>query len=191
MAFCFGNNNGRLGKREIWLMTPDGENARKLFDTDENSSIGMLLWSPNGQRVSYVRKDESGDSLVSRDLKGGPITIIFSSSEMARMRGGVTLDDGFLYSVEEPQSFGGRACDFWTMRIDPQTGRPIGKPRQLTNWGASCMDSMSVTADQRQIVFLKWEAHVTSYLADLTPGGTQIHNLRHYPLSESSGGVVD
>ena len=193
----FGNNKGRLGEREIWLMAPNGEQARRLFDTDENSSISVLLWTPNGQRVTYIRTDESGDTLVSRDLKGGPVTTIpvttiLSSSEMNRLHDSVWLSDGrILYSLEEPGSFGGRACDFWTMPIDIQTGRPTGKPWQLTNWGESCMDAMSVTADGKRVAFLKWEGHRTGYMADLTEGGTQIQNLRHFPLTESSGGVED
>ena len=191
-SISFGNNNGRLGEREIWLMAPNGEQAHKLFETDENSSIAGLLWSPNGQRVMYIRTDESGVSLVSRDLTGGPLTTIFSSSETKRMNGGVWLSDGrLLYSLEEPGSYFGRICDFWTMPIDLQTGRPTGKPRQLTNWGASCMDAMSVTADRKRIAFLKWEGHDTGYMAELTAGGAQIHNLRHFPLSESSESVAD
>ena len=194
----FANNKGRLGERAIWLMVPNGEQAQKVFETDEDSSIGALLWTPNGKRFTYIRTDESGDTLVSRDLKGGPLTTIpltsiFSSSEIAtRVHDGVWLSDGMLlYALEEPGSFGGRACDFWIMPIDIQTGRPTGKPRQLTNWGESCMDAMSVTADGKRVSFLKWEGHMTGYMAELTEGGTRIQNLRHFPLTESSGGVVD
>ena len=53
------------------------------------------------------------------------------------------------------------------------------------------MGVMSVTADQRQLVFLKSENHTTGYMADLTAGGRRIQNLRHFPLSESSGSVMD
>ena len=188
----FGNKIGQLGEREIWLMSPNGEQARKLFDTDENSSIAGLLWSPNRQRVMHIQTDGSGDSLVSRDMKGGPLTTVLSSSEMKRVHGGVWLSDGrLLYSVEEPASFPGSVCNFWTMPIDLQTGRPVEKPLRLTNWDASCMDAISVTADQKQLVFLKSENHTTGYMADLKASGRRIENLRHFPWSESSGSVVD
>ena len=191
-VISFGSNIGKLGEREIWLMAPNGEQARKLLDTDENSSIGAPLWSPDGQRVLHIRTDESGDTLVSRDLKGGPLTTILSSSEMKRVHDGVWLRDGrLLYSVEEPASFFGNVCDFWSMRIDLQTGRPVERPRQLTHWGAFCMGAMSVSADQRQLVFVRSENHTTGYMADLTAGGTRLQNIRHFPLSESSGSVVD
>src|SRR5271169_1938440 len=50
---AFETHKGRLGDREIWLMGPHGENARKLYETDENSAIGGLQWSPDGQRIIY------------------------------------------------------------------------------------------------------------------------------------------
>jgi Tol biopolymer transport system component len=37
---AFGTKSGRFGDREIWLMNTDGGNARKLFASDEDSSIG-------------------------------------------------------------------------------------------------------------------------------------------------------
>ena len=68
----FGTNVGRVGNGEIWLMGPNGEQARKLFQTDEESSIAGLSWSSDGKRVLYKRSDQSGDTLLSRDLEGGP-----------------------------------------------------------------------------------------------------------------------
>src|SRR5260370_15833516 len=72
----FETNPGRLGDREIWVMRPDGEQARKVFDIDENGSIGGLTWSPDGQRVIYVREDGTHHNIVfvSGDLQGGTST---------------------------------------------------------------------------------------------------------------------
>ena len=81
----FGTNKGRLGDREIWLMRPSGEQAQKLFDTDDSSSIGGLSWSSDGKRVLYVKTDQSGGSLLSRDLQGGPPTTIFGPDEMKQV----------------------------------------------------------------------------------------------------------
>src|SRR6266705_6771531 len=78
----FGTNKGRVGDREIWLMGPSGEQERRLYETNEDSSIGSLNWSGDGQRVIYVKTDRSGDTLVSRDLKGGTPNTLLSPSEM-------------------------------------------------------------------------------------------------------------
>ena len=188
----FGTNKGKLGDREIWLMGSSGDQARKLFDTDEESSIGSLSWSRNASRVLYIRSDPSGDTLLSRDLKSGPPRILFGPSEMKKVNDLLWLSDGrLLYSAAESESFFGSACNFWELRLDTHTGTAVGKPRQLTNWSGFCMSGLSITADGKTLAFLKWVGKQTSFLADLAAGGTHILNPRHFPLSESSDGATD
>ena len=188
----FGTNKGQLGDREIWLMDPIGEQARKLFESDEESSIGRLSWSGDAKKVLYIKTDQSGDTLLSRDLQGGPPFPIFGQSAMKQMNDLLWLADGrLLYSVAEPESFFGSACNFWEMRLDGRTGTPVGKPRRLTNWSGYCMSGLSITADGKKIAFLKWAGKQTSFLADLAEGDTRLLRQRHFPLSDSSEGVVD
>jgi hypothetical protein len=52
---AFGANLGRLYYRELWLMGPDGGEARKLYEVDENSAIGGAEFSPEGQRLAYPK----------------------------------------------------------------------------------------------------------------------------------------
>jgi len=102
------------------------------------------------------------------------------------------LPDGrLIYSVAEPESFFGSACNFWEMQLDERTGKPIEKPKPLTSWSGFCMSGTSITADGKRLAFLKWAGHSISYVADLTPGGTQILRPRRFPLSESSEGAAD
>jgi dipeptidyl aminopeptidase/acylaminoacyl peptidase len=188
----FGTNNGRLGDREIWLMGPTGEQARKLFETDEDTSIGGLSWSRDEKRVLYIKADQSGQTLLSRDLKSGSPTAILGPVEMKRVNDFFWLADGrLIYSVAEPESFSGSACNFWEVRLDGQTGKAMEKPRQLTNWSGFCMSGMSETSDGKRLAFLKWAGKQTSFLADLAEGGTRIVRPRHFPSSESSEGAVD
>lgn len=189
---CFGTNKGRLGDRDIWLMNPEGENPRNFSSADENQGLQDAEWSPDGQRIYYRRTDDSGTSLESRSLSGGPPSTILSASEMKRHVDDLWLPDGRLLSaVEEPRSFFGGACNFWTTRLNSKTGQPVERPQRLTDWPASCMGSMSVTADGRRLAFVKWEGHVMSYLADTAAGGSQIRNLRHFPQSERSESISD
>jgi serine/threonine protein kinase len=190
-SISFGTNKGKLGDREIWLMGSDGEQARKLYDTDENSSIFWFNWSPDGQRVMYAIHDESGDTLVSRDPKGGPLTTLLPPSEMKKVRDLSWLPDGrLLYSMDEPEAIR-NTCDFWVMRIDTRTGEVIEKARRLTNWSGFSMATVSVTADGKRLAFLGWEGHGTSYMADLAVGGTQILRPLRFPWSESSDAALD
>jgi serine/threonine protein kinase len=187
----FGTNKGKLGEREIWLMGSGGEQTRKLFDTDEESSIGGLNWSPDGKRVLYVKTDQSGDTLLNRNLMNGPPTTLFGPGDMKKVVDVIWLTDGrLLYSREEPESFFGSACNFWEMRLDVRAGEAVEKPRRLTNWAGFCMSGMSETSDGKKLAFLKSSGKQTSFLADLAEGGTHILRPRHFPLSESSEGAV-
>jgi eukaryotic-like serine/threonine-protein kinase len=188
---AFGTNRGKSGDREIWVMGPNGEEARKFFDSDENAAVCCLSWSPSGERILYVKNDQDGEKLVSRRVQGGPVITVFSPSELSKINELSWLPDGrLLYSQEEPGSFFGSACNLWEMRLDQHTGRPTDK-RQLTNWSGFCMNNFSVTADGKKLVLLKWVGHLTSYLGDIAAGGSRLFNIRHFPLSESSDGATD
>jgi len=189
----FGTNKGRLGEREIWLMAASGEQARKLYDADEKSAICCLYFFPSGQRVSYIRTDESGDALLGRDLKGGPVATLLPPSQMKDLTEGSWLPDGrFIYSATESETVAANdTCNYWTMRVDSRTGQLIEKPRRLTNWAGFCMDNTSVTRDGKRLTFRKWEGHQTAYLADLEAGGTGLRNPRRFALEDSSDSLND
>ena len=189
-SISFGTNNGKFGDREIWSIAPNGEQARKLFDTDKDSSIAGLQWSADGRRVIYTEIGPSGKTLLSRDLKDGPPNIVLAPPEMKQVKDFFWLADGrLLYSVAEPEFFG--PCNFWEMPLDMHTGKRLENPKQLTNWSGFCMSGISQTSDGRKMAFLKSVGRATSYLAELADGGTRIINPRHFPSTEVSEGVVD
>ena len=187
-AIGFGSNKGKFGDREIWLMDLSGKQARKIFESDEESSIGGLIWSRDRERVLYDITDKSGDTLVSRDLKGGPPMTVFEPSEMKEMTDFFWGAGGRLvYSAGEPGDFvTGGICNLWEMRLDAHSGRTIEKPKKLTDWAGFNMRGLSETSDGKQLAFLKSSDNSTSYLADLAPGGTRILQQKKFPLSESS-----
>ena len=187
----FGTNVGKFGERENWLMGPNGEHARKLFGTDENSSVGGLGWTPDSQRGFYVRTDAKGDTIWSRDIHGGPPAPFPAASELPQnIRGDITLlpDGRLIFQLGEPGSgFTSTqdTCNFWTMLIDVHTGKLIGKPKRLTNGAGGCISGANSTADGKRLAFLQSSGeHGTAYVADLEPGGTQIRNSRHFTLDE-------
>jgi len=192
----FGTNHGRLGERETWLMRPDGGQARRLFSVDENNSLGDLLWSPDGQRVLYVRTDASGDTVLSADLRGGPAIAVLAASETNNVHGDYSwLPDGrLIYQVgatnfpfTSPQD----TCDFWTMRVDVHTGKVVEKPKRLTNWTEFCIVNANVTADGKRLAFLRGMNVATIYVADAEAGGARIRNVRRFTLDESMNAVQD
>jgi len=189
----FGTGKGKLGLREFWLMGPDGENARKVQETNEGSAIGGFGWSPDGKRYVYVLTDSSGDTLFSRDTRGGLPVTLFRPSELAGTTDFVWLYDGRLvYSIKEPESQGnsGSACNYWTMRLDLATGKHIEEPRRLTNWPNFCVYSGSVTNNDKRLAFLAASGFYTSYVADLEAGGKRLRTIRRFTLEDADNVVV-
>jgi serine/threonine protein kinase len=181
----FGSKNGRLGEREIWLMGPNGEQVRKLYETSEKGAICCLNFFPNGQRVSYISTDESGDSMLARDLRGGPVATLLPPSETKKMGDFLWLPDGQLVYSERCDTVimnFDAPCNIWIKRIETRTGELIEKPRRLTNWAGLWMNGPSATADGKRVAFLESSSHHGSYLADLENGGRRLVNVRPFSL---------
>jgi Tol biopolymer transport system component len=171
--------------REIWLMGPDGEQARKLYETDENSGFGNVQWSPAGQRLAYLRYHQAPDKfefgIESRDLKGGLPTTMISGASLRDFR---WLPDGrMIYSLAEPEP-NRNSCNFWETQIDGRTGQPGGESRRLTDWAGFCMYDPTVTADGKRLAFRKLSEQGTVYVADLEAQGTRITTPSRLTLSE-------
>jgi serine/threonine protein kinase len=190
-AISFGTNKGRRGDREIWLMGPDGEDARKLYETGENGAICCLHWFPHGQRVWYGTVDKVPGGIVTRDLGGGPVTPIFSPSEVkTSWQYTVLPDNRLLFPIGEPGAVG-VTCNYWVMPLDERTGAPTDKAKRLTNWGGFCPNDTSVTADGKKLSFLKWIGHSSAQVAELEADGKRIANPRGFAPSEGQNNPLD
>jgi Tol biopolymer transport system component len=169
-------------------MDQNGEHARKLFGPDQESSIVQINWSPNTKRVIYQKTDDSGNTILSRDLEGGFPTTILSPSEAEGLRDYVWLPDGrLIYTSREATtiSAGDTTCNFWQLRIDASTGKRIEKPSRLTSWPGFCNSALSATADGKRLAFLKEALHFSTYVSDLDMTRTRITNTTHFTLTES------
>ncbi len=174
------------GHREIWLMRPDGQQARKLCGTDENSAFWRLQWTADGQRLVYLRFREMAEkfeiAIESRDLKGGPPTVILSRAGLEDFR---WLPDGqMIYSLDEPDP-NAWMCNLWETRIDARTGKPDENSRRLTNWAGVCELGLSVTADGKQLALRKSMRQSSVYIADIEAGGMKITTPSRLLFTES------
>jgi Tol biopolymer transport system component len=93
-----------LGNREIWVMSADAEDARRLYQTDEQGSFIDVQWSPDGRRLAYRRRSAAVSmpdaSLETRDLNGGPPSVITPPRGPYNFR---WLADGrMIFSVDDP-----------------------------------------------------------------------------------------
>ena len=184
----FETNKGKVGDREIWVMRPDGEQARKVFDVDVDGWIGALTWSSDGQRIIYLRQDgPSGPNtyFVSGDLKGGPLTKIVPPFDPTRMGAFIWLPDGrLIYNLSEPD-FKGITCNLWQIQMDPGFTKFIGKPQRVTNFAEFCVNPMNATSDSKRVAVTQWRPHSSVFAGELQAGGTRITTPTRLTLDES------
>jgi serine/threonine protein kinase/Tol biopolymer transport system component len=174
----------KVGYREMWVMGPDGGQARKIYEGDDNSGFQGAEWSPDGQRLSFEITQRVGDKdefgMVTRDLIGGPIIPVIPTGVQDHIW---SPDGRIIYSLDEPGPLAD-SCNYWAIRIDTRTGKPMEAPKRLTNWAGFCMDSSSPTADGKRLAFRKWSWQGNVYVADLDPKGMQLNPPTRLTLNE-------
>jgi serine/threonine protein kinase len=184
----FETNTGHDGDREIWVMQPDGKQARKVFDAGENGSIGGLTWSPDGRRVIYVRQggaDITNFYFVSGDLNGGPLTKVVPPFDTKMVGFFNWFPNGqFIYRLDEP-GFKVKTCNLWQMKMNDRLTEFIGKPQRLTNFAELCANPSSMTSDGKRLAISEWRPHSSVYVADVQAGGQLSANPIRITLDES------
>src|SRR5260370_6750209 len=142
------SNWDKFGPREVWLMGPEGEQARKLWETDPDSGFIRVQWSPDGRRLAYLQSGQ--EDIEMRDVNGGPPKTVLSI-EGQSLNDFLWLPDGRMLYASEESGHNANTCNYWVFRPDSRTGEPIEKPTRVTNWAGMCVDSTSVTADGKRI----------------------------------------
>ena len=180
---AFANNRGTAGPHEIWVMNPNGEKEQKLLSSDANTLIRDARFSPDDKRFVYVESPVTygtqEPALLSRSVAGGPSIKLLSSQ---RLHNHLWLPDGrLLYALAEDNE---RSCNYWTVRIDPQTGITTEAPKRLSNWAGFCLDHTSVTADGKRLVFKEWLDKSSVYTAILQSDHAHITNPALLSLSD-------
>jgi Tol biopolymer transport system component len=184
----FGTNSGRLGERELWIMGPQGEQARRILQVDAGGALCCLSFFQDGTRVSYVKTDDSGDTFVTQDLNGGPVATVMSDSEMKTKPDLVWLPDGrLIYS----DCLGQGSCTYWIERYDIRSGRLTKGAQRLTDVVASFVYGASATPDGRLMAFIRKTQSGTSYVADMEAGANRVGNAAHFTLDEGDEGISD
>jgi eukaryotic-like serine/threonine-protein kinase len=184
---AFETNPGSVGNREIWVMRPDGEQARKVFEGDENSWLGGLAWSPDGQRVIYFRQDgdQANFYYVSSDLQGGPLTKIMPPYDPTQSQAEIWLPDGRLIFRLDPPGYRTVTCNLFLIGMDKRLTKFIGKPQPLTNFAELCANPMNATADSKKVALTEWRPFSSVFIADSQASGTRASNIAKITSEES------
>jgi Tol biopolymer transport system component len=168
----------------IWVSTADGNDPRRIMAAQPGEDLKEVVWAPNGQRLAYSRVLAGAgfvSAIESVSLKGGPPARILLSP---KLQGFCWLRDGrIVYSLRQSVHTGADS-NLWEVRTIPQTGEPTGDPRQLTNWPGFSFSGFTVTADGKQMEFLRLTAKAHVYVGDLDAKGTHLNNTRRLTFDE-------
>jgi hypothetical protein len=104
-----------------------------VLDAEPGSElIGPGVLS-DGKRLYYTRIDATRMAYVeSRPLEEGPATTVFSMQDEVYM-GGYWFPDRRLSVLRDEPDPDNYTCNFWQIRIDLKTGKPIEELRRMTD----------------------------------------------------------
>jgi serine/threonine protein kinase len=180
VAFIGGQSN------EIWVMGPNGENARKIC-TSGSQPYTALAWSPTGQRLAFIKPgSDGGGSLETVALEGGLPRVVVSDpaleSAFVNAPLGWSRDGRIIFAFAEQGSSG---TNLWSIVTDARTGRPSGRPTKITNWGGIFAVSPSMSMDGSRLAVGKIRFQLDVYVADLSEKGTRLEDPRRLTVSDS------
>ena len=180
--------------REIWTMGPDGAEPQKIVGANTEDRFGPVAWSPDGQRIAYVRLH--GNEAIShffietRNLLTGKTAVLQAEprfnreAELLNWQPVVcwTREGRIIFARHEsrPNEDDSNA---WAVRLDPKTGQPGEKPVRLTN-GPGAISSFSITADGRRLAFIKNTLQPQVYVGELDPAARVLKNNRRLTLDQ-------
>lgn len=176
---------------EIWIMGSEGEDPHRVLAVGQDGSLCRVHWSPDGQRLAYVRTrltaEKLSQSIETCNLKGtNRTTVLAVESQSGRwMQAFWWLPSRrIIYSqLETPDS---SDQNLWQIGVDASTGTPIGEPKRITHWDGSSLLALSASASGNRLAFLKAALRSQVYVADLAHGGAQMSSPRRLTDSEAS-----
>lgn len=154
--------------KEIWTMARTGEGAQKVADAAEDDQFGGLVWAADDNTLIDERTRESRNDhhvyLELRNLSTRTATILVTAPGLRSFA--ATPNGTIIYSrLDSAESL--NDTNLWSMRVDPQTGKVLQPPRQLTYWSGFSLSSLSITRDGKQLAVDKGFSHIASYAVRL------------------------
>ncbi len=178
--------------REIWTLRIGEATARKVVAAATSEYLqGNVQWSPDGARIAFrqdrLMSDRWDVGFRSISPSGGESTAVISDPQL---RAFVWLSEGrFIYSRVDQAAlhpFSNSKSNLWEVAVDPRTGKPSGRPKQITRWAGFLVDVLSSSADGKRLTFLRGSGRAQTLVGQLEAGGTRLGPPRRLAFSEAS-----
>jgi len=175
--------------REIWVMGSQGDDPQKVLALGENESLHSVHWSPDGQRLAYIREQSTRGkyqgSIEACDLNGMNRTVVLSADPDRLLEDFCWLADGRIVYSQQEKSATSRDGNLWQIGTDTHTGAPTGKPKRMTQWAGSYLQGLSATADGKRLALRKTTFQGQVYLGELAAGGARMNPPRRLTNDEA------
>ena len=174
-----------LTDHEIWVMSSQGDNPRKVLASGDNEWFYNVHWSPDGRRLTYIRHRTTGVGIAieTTDLTGAHRTVVVSNSDLFLEDVCWLPDQRIIYSRQETE--GSNDTNLWQIRIDREMGTPIGKPKRLTQWAGSLLGNLYASGDGKRLVVQKTTRQGQVYVGKLAAAGTRLNPPRRLTNDEA------
>jgi Tol biopolymer transport system component/DNA-binding winged helix-turn-helix (wHTH) protein len=177
---------GMWDHEQIWLVEPDGSNARKIVDGGQDS-FGAVAWAPDGKRFAYVRTanppnpGQPGKQIEVYDVATGRSEVVSSES---RLRDEIAwINTGrLIYSLDEVEP-NQSDSNLWSIQLAPHTERPSGAPTRITNDRGSTA-GISVAADGKRMALLRSTFQGDIYIAEIGAQDSRLSAPRRFTRDE-------
>jgi len=127
---------------EIWVMGSRGDSPHQVLALGDNDSLNNVHWSPDGQRLAYMRFrltawslyeggwPPQGVAIETSDLHGANRTVVVSSADMLLQDYCWLREGRIVYARQE--SPGSSDANLWQISVDGHFGTSTGKPKRIT-----------------------------------------------------------
>ncbi|MGA8598619.1 MAG: hypothetical protein WB676_28205 [Bryobacteraceae bacterium] len=171
--------------RELWVMGPNGEDARKLISNSSKTLFNSVQWSPDSSRIAYSGMHLDSKSLYAPDietitLKGGPPAVIVPDFLGVEFR---WIPDGRIIYTRGEAAPNNRNFNLWALKVDPETGKAQGRPRRITNLPGFQLSNISISSDGKQVAVQKISYRHDVYIGRLQ-GTDELETPRRLTSSE-------
>ncbi|HEV2489135.1 MAG TPA: hypothetical protein VGT03_04960 [Candidatus Acidoferrales bacterium] len=140
---------------EVWVMDGNGENPRRLIQGSSGDRFLQVEWSPDGRRVAVLNSHNEGDkpstALEAVPMTGGDASTLLSAPGLRSFCW--SSDRRIIYSMLEPPP-NDNDSNLWELHVDSPGSKVSGSPRQITSWAGLSLSDLSVSADNKHLVFV-------------------------------------